>query len=121
MKARRWAVWALALFLVWQPLARGPAVADTAAQNVELVGQFGGATRAVAVQGRYAYLGVGPRLVILDAADPAHPTRIGQSEVLPGVVQSVAVSGGYAYVADGASGLRIVAVSDPAHPVERGF
>ena len=39
----------------------------------------------------------------------------------PDIAYSVAVSGGYAYVADGYSGLRVVDVSDPANPVETGF
>jgi hypothetical protein len=34
------------------------------AKNVELVGHVGGITNAVAVQGNYAYIGVGPRLLI---------------------------------------------------------
>jgi hypothetical protein len=34
------------------------------ASNVELVGQIGGTIMAVAVQGAYAYIGVGSRLVI---------------------------------------------------------
>ena len=73
---------------------------QAAGRNVELVGQIGGATSAVAVEGRYAYVGVGPRLVILDMADPARPTAVGQSAVLPGVIRGVAVAGSYAYVAD---------------------
>jgi PKD repeat protein len=96
-------------------------VTTAAAWNVELVGQIGGATYAVAVQGSYAYIGVGPRLVILDVSDPAHPAVIGQTGVLPGIVQGVAVSGNYAYVADGGGGLRIINISDPAHPSEVGF
>ena len=35
--------------------------------NVELVGQIGGSTYAVATAGSYAYIGVGRRLVILRA------------------------------------------------------
>ncbi len=38
----------------------------------------------------------------------------------PGVAQGVAVSGDYAYVADGLSGLRVVDISDPANPVSAG-
>jgi len=41
-----------------------PTAAD--AQNVELVGQIGGFSYSVAVQGNYAYLGVGPKLAVLD-------------------------------------------------------
>jgi hypothetical protein len=92
-----------------------------AAQNVELVGQIGGPTKAVAVSGSYAYVGVGPRLVILNVSDPSAPRMVGQTEPLPGAVWDVAVSGGYAYVADEwYGGLRIIAVSDPAHPYEVG-
>ena len=90
------------------------------AQNVELVGQIGGSVYAVALQGDYAYIGVGPRLVILDVSNPAQPPVIGQTGVLPGMVGDVAVAGAYAYVADGEGGLRIVDVSDPAHPAEAG-
>ena len=36
---------------------------------VELVAQTGGVTNAVAVQGNYAYAGVGPRLIVLDTSD----------------------------------------------------
>ena len=91
------------------------------AQNVELVGQIGGVTDAVAVQGNYAYIGVGPRLVILDVSDPANSTMEGQSPVFPGIVYGVVVTGGYAYVANADGGLRIVNVIDPAHPTEVGF
>ena len=52
-------------------------------QNMLLVGQIGGLTYAVAVQGGYAYVGVGPRLVILDIRNPARPTLVGQTAVLP--------------------------------------
>ena len=89
--------------------------------DVELVGQIGGCTRAVALQGNYAYIGVGPRLVILNISDPAHPTMVGQTGVLPGIVSGVAVSGSYVYVANRDAGLRIINVADPAHPGEVGF
>ena len=85
-----------------------------------LVGQIGGHSYAVAVQGPIAYLGVGPRLVLLDVSDPARPAVLGRTGVLPGVVQGVAVSGSHAYVAAGDGGLRVVDVSDPAHPREVG-
>ncbi len=91
------------------------------AQNVELVGQIGGASYAVAVQGSYAYVGIGPRLVILNIANPASLIITGQTTVLPGVIRDVAVVGNYAYVADYDRGLRIINVSNPAAPTEVGF
>jgi hypothetical protein len=90
------------------PAAAGPGLTPAEAQNVELVGQIGGATYAVAVQGVYAYVGVGPRLVILDVSDPAQPTVAGQTGVLPDIVWGVAVAGSYAYVAGRHGGLVIL-------------
>jgi len=90
--------------------------------NVEFVGHIGGTTCAVAVQGDYAYFGEGPRLVILDISNPASPTVVGKTPLLPDIVQGMAVAGGYAYVADGwDGGLRVVDVSNPANPTEVGF
>ncbi|MFZ1596397.1 MAG: hypothetical protein WAW26_11110, partial [Anaerolineae bacterium] len=87
---------------------------------IELVGQIGGVIMAVDVQGSYAYVGVGPRLVILNVSDPAHPVLVGQSPALPALVQGVSVVGSLAYVADGSSGLQIIEVSNPANPILRG-
>ncbi len=98
-----------------------PVTALQHAQNVELVGQIGGAAMAVAVQGNFAYVGVGPRLVILDISDPTSPAIVGQTNVFPHYAVGVDVVGSYAYVANGYSGLRIVDVSDSATPTEVGY
>lgn len=82
----------------------------------QVVGQTGGPTRAIAVQGTYAYLGVGLRLVVLDVSDPAQPHEVGVSAPLPHYVEHVAISGTLAYVAAGGGGLQVVSVADPAHP-----
>jgi len=125
MKADRLTLWALVILLALQPLvgllvvaeglggleAPGPAALPGAApnaQNVELVGQIGGACLAVAVQGNMAYVGLGPRLAALDVSSPASPTLLGQSVVLPGVMEGVVVAGSQAYVADGGGGLCIL-------------
>jgi hypothetical protein len=88
--------------------------------SFEFVSQIGGATYAVAVQGDYAYIGEGPRLTILDISSPSSPTVVGRTDLLPEVVRGVAVVGGYAYIADYDDGLRVIDVSDPAHPAEVG-
>ena len=119
-----WAGLAVALMAALAGLGSGGRGLGALAQggfNVEWVGQIGGATLAVAVQGRYAYVGVGPRLVVVDVGDPARPVEVGRTGVLPGVVQDVAVSGTYAYVADRDRGLRVIDVSDPSSPREVGF
>jgi hypothetical protein len=87
---------------------------------MQVVGQIGGQSLAVAVDGSVAYLGVGPRLVTLQISDPAAPALLGESEVLPGVVRDVAVAGGVAFVAAGDAGVRTLDVSDPANPYETG-
>lgn len=92
----------------------------TPSENVEMVGQIGGSSHAIAVQENYAYLGVGPRLVILNISNPAHPMVVSQGPMFPGSVTGVFVAGNYAYVAAGTGGLRVVDVSDPTAPAEVG-
>jgi hypothetical protein len=47
-----------------------PSPSAQSAPNLCIVGQIGGPNNAVAIQGSYAYIGVGPRLVILNIAGP---------------------------------------------------
>jgi len=58
------------------------------------------------------------------AVPPAHGEVVVLTEVgsinLTGTSEAVAVSGNYAYMADGYSGLRIIDVTDPASPTEAG-
>ena len=89
--------------------------------NVALIGQIGGAVDAVAVVGANAYVGAGPWLIVLDISNPAQPLKVGETDVMPGVVKDVAVDGTYAYVADSEAGLRVVNIANPAAPVEVGF
>jgi hypothetical protein len=79
---------ALSFVLVTVLALAGPVGAVSASPRVlpEIVGQIGGSSYAVAVQGDYAYLGVGPRLVVLDISDPSDPTMLGQTDVLGDVV-----------------------------------
>jgi len=88
--------------------------------HVELVGHIGGKCNAVALQGEYAYVGVGPRLIILDASNPLHVYLVGKTRPLPGVVRGIFVAGSYAYVASDPGGLRVVDVSTPSNPIEVG-
>ena len=86
--------------------------------KLSLQGQIGGSSYAVDVQGNFAYLGVGPRIYVLDTSNPTAPKFMGQSGVMPGVVRSVIASGNYVYVADGKGYLRVIDVSDPTQPTE---
>jgi len=89
-------------------IAGSPQQAAQQARNVSYVGQFGGRSTATAVRGNRAYLGVGPRLVILDVSRPARAALLGQTLPLPGLVRGLALGMGRVY-------------SDPAAPNEVGY
>jgi hypothetical protein len=105
--------------LLFVSLSAAPALA-AGQLSWRAVGQIGGPTRAVAVQGHYAYVGVGLRLVVLDVSDPAELREVGVTRPFPHFVEDVAVSGTLAYVAAGGAGLRVVDISNPAAPNELG-
>ncbi|QLQ08339.1 MAG: hypothetical protein HZY76_21675 [Anaerolineae bacterium] len=50
------------------------------ALDIQVIGQIGGPAYAVAVVGGYAYVGVGPRLAILNVTNPANPTLLGLAD-----------------------------------------
>jgi len=106
-------------WLVLATMAVGAAGAQ-AQGPIEFVAQYGGPSYAIAVQGERAYLGIGPRLAVLDISHPSSPTLLGKSDPLLGVVENVAVSGNYVYVAAGGAGLLVIDVSSPVAPVQVG-
>jgi hypothetical protein len=88
--------------------------------NVELVGHINGDFSAVAVQGNYAYAGMGINFVVVDISQPAMPTVVA-SLSLPAALSDINIQNDYAYIADREAGLRVVDVGDPTTPVEVGF
>lgn len=88
--------------------------------RLELVGQFGGSLTAFAVSGETVYGGIGPRMKVLDASDPAHLRIVGETGVLPAMLVDLAVSGQHVYVAMHDYGIRVFDVADPTAPVEVG-
>ncbi len=97
--------------------ATEPARAATAEPaDWQMIGQAGGPTQGIAVQGSYAYIGAGPRLAVVDISDPAKLQRVGESSVLGDLVWGVTIGGAYAYVAAGTAGLYVVDVASPANP-----
>jgi hypothetical protein len=78
--------------------------------------QVGGEMRAFVARGNYIYAGSGPHLIVIDQSDHANPKLIGESVVLPDIVQEIALQDDFAYVAAGKGGLRIIDISDPAKP-----
>lgn len=98
--------------------------ARIASSSLNQVGQLGGAAQGIAVQGNYAYLGVGPNLWVIDVSNPAQPTLVGQSAQLRGAIQGVAINGAYVYatyIYGRSGGIAIVDVSNPQSPTVVGI
>jgi uncharacterized secreted protein with C-terminal beta-propeller domain len=57
---------------------------------------------------------------VIDVSNPSSPREVGFYDT-PEAAEDVAVSGTYAYVADGVAGLRVIDVSNPSSPREVGF
>ena len=70
----------------------------------------------MAVQGDHAFLGQGPRFVVLDISEADQPVLLGQSEVLPGVVQGIALRDNLAYVVYAYGGMAVFDISSPQTP-----
>ena len=87
---------------------------------LKVVGQIGGPTKAIAVQGDYAYVGTGIRLEVLDVSDPASRLVVGATKPFGGEVRDIVVADDYAYVATAGGGLNIVNISDPVQATVQG-
>ncbi len=95
---------------------RSEAAATRTVTVLRLEGQVGGAMYAADAQGSYAYVGIGPRLAVLDVSDPTRPREVGKTPPLSSTVVGVAVSGTYGYVALRSVGLGVVDLSTPTAP-----
>jgi hypothetical protein len=85
--------------------------------SFQVVDQIGGRINTVVVQNKIAYVGVGPRLWLLDVSRPEPPVASGQSDILPDLIQHIAVLRDTAYLlTDDESGFWIVDVSQPQLP-----
>ncbi len=89
-----------------------------AARSVNAAGSIGGRCSAVAVMGRYVYLGCGASLEVWDAIVPAVPVRVGSIR-LPGVAEDLVAGSNWVYAATGVAGVQIVDVSVPSQPAHR--
>jgi hypothetical protein len=98
-----------------------PPVTD--ASEIDMLAHIGGPGWAVAIEGHYAYIGVGRGVTILDIADPHHPVFVTQAVFLPSAGTDIVVANGLAYVtvdsegqdrAD--TGLWVLDVTDPLSP-----
>jgi hypothetical protein len=85
---------------------------------IELAGQIGGLVSTIAVDGRYAFVGVGPRVAVLDLADPTGLQPVAWSAILPAPVLDLALIEGRLVAAAGTAGLLVLdRTGVPAAPV----
>lgn len=84
---------------------------------LRVVNQIGGRVNQVIVADDVAYVAVGPRIWALDVSQPEMPTTLGQTDVLPGIVQCLEMDRQFLYVSlEGGSGYWAVDVSQPNNP-----
>ena len=86
--------------------------------TVAAAGSIGGRCNAVAVSGRYVYLGCGSTLETWDALSPAAPVRTGMIR-LPGIIENLAASNNWVFAATGSAGVQIVDASAPTQLIHR--
>ncbi len=79
-----------------------------------------GSARDVQIVGSIAYVAGGGGLLVIDVSNPSEPILIGSIRSNSRYPWGVAVSGNYAYVADGNFGLQIFDVSNPTRLTSLG-
>lgn len=96
-----------------QPTASYRSYLPLVKQPVNIIGRTGGVSRAFNVDSRYAYVGEGHELVVIDLQDTVlHEVA---SLHLPGVAQNIELAQSYAYIATGIGGLAVVDLRNPSH------
>jgi|GEM_PF-2731165 len=109
----------LLLFVVIPAATRtaSPIVLAQPVPSTDLFSQSGGAMNCAATSGDIVWLCSGPRLLAVDVSDPADPKVLGQSDVLPGVLNALVLdeSRNMAWVMtkDQVVGLDLTAVGQP--------
>ncbi|WP_370574095.1 PGF-pre-PGF domain-containing protein [Methanomethylovorans sp.] len=101
------------MMLFFVMITAGVGMADNI--NMGVVSQFSGEVSDVVVVGEYAYLGQSQDFVILDISEVLNPSEVGRVTA-PSEVYDVAISGSYAYVANGDNGLVVIDISTPSSP-----
>lgn len=96
----------------------GPARAQSSGES-PVVARLGGALSNVVAAGEHAYVGIGTRILVLDASDPGHPVPAAWSVSLPRPVRHLALDGERLYAANGY--VTVLDVSDPIRPAVLGM
>ena len=100
---------------------RGGSAAGASGYHADLLGRWAsGPCRDVVVVAGTAYIVDGGWLEVVNVGIPTSVGVVGKIS-LPSMPRGLYVSDFRVYVADGADGLRVINVNDPANPVETGY
>jgi len=82
-----------------------------------LIGGYNGTSAYdIRISGIYAYIANYNGLLVIDISDPTNPSKVGACDT-PGSAKALAISGDFAYIADGTSGLQVIEnINYPADP-----
>jgi hypothetical protein len=113
------------LFVLWTALgvqagSEQQMLLTPTVDDLSTVNQIGGGVYVVDKQGIYAYVGMGPRLLVMDVQDQSQPVVLGQTKILSGVVSRLEVADNFAYVGV-SGGLSIVDLTNPTAPTQVSF
>lgn len=95
---------------------------DRVLYSLRMVNQIGGRINQVIVVDHIAYVAVGPRIWTLDVSQSEMPVTLGQTDILPGIVQCMEIDRLFLYVfVQESSGYWAMDVSQPDNPLILGF
>jgi hypothetical protein len=84
--------------------------------EVQIAAQVGGEVTDIEINGTYAYLAVGPRLVVMDLSNPDILQVATMSDLLPGLGKALAIEGGRLCWVSDSGYLLVFTLEDPAKP-----
>ncbi len=79
-------------------------------------GQVAGAAQVIVPQGDFAWVGLGPRVGVIDVSNVEDPRLLGLSPVLPGVVSDLAIQGERGVLVTAAGSVHVLDLSDRSTP-----
>jgi len=84
--------------------------------EVQIAAQVGGEVTDIEINGTYAYLSVGPRLVVMDLSNPDILQVATMSDLLPGLGKALAIEDGRLYWVSDSGYLLVFTLEDPTKP-----
>src|SRR5215216_2506168 len=84
--------------------------------EVQIAAQVGGEVTDIEINGTYAYLAVGPRLVVMDLSNPDILQVATMSDLLPGLGKALAIEGGWLCWVSDSGYLLVFTLEDPTKP-----